>query len=270
MDVLTEARKATKRFGSFTAVSEADLTVGSGEVIGLLGANGAGKTTLIRLLLGLLLPSDGVIWLFGEAPSIRTRRRVGYVPLGAQRQVAFAVCPSHQPELLILDEPTSGVGPLGGTRLSLAEGFAALPARDFAYALVHSYLQLVDSDKSRNAILALVRSAVSNDKAAMLREFLTAGLLPAIAGRIGHPDAPLRASLVAAQLIGIATQRHVIQGTFTGPFTLGEGVDSEHLSAAYAEGFLHMTITAAAKAQARRINVTHAPAGRTVSAVTEK
>jgi ABC-2 type transport system ATP-binding protein len=162
MDVLTEARKATKRFGSFTAVSEADLTVGSGEVIGLLGANGAGKTTLIRLLLGLLLPSDGVIWLFGEAPSIRTRRRVGYVPqtlglyagltvaenwaftaaafrssgtpmpdgltgwkkelvgdlpLGAQRQVAFAVSLSHQPELLILDEPTSGVGPLGGARL---------------------------------------------------------------------------------------------------------------------------------------------------------
>lgn len=102
-----------------------------------------------------------------------------------------------------------------GLPANLAEGFAslaALPARDFAYALVHSYLQLVDSDKSRNAILALVRSAVSNEKAAaMLREFLTAGLLPAIAGRIGHPDAQLRASLVAAQLIGIATQRHVIR-----------------------------------------------------------
>ena len=48
-------------------------------------------------------------------------------------------------------------------------------------ALVRAYLQLVDSDKSRNAILALVRSAVSNDKAAaMLREFLTAELLPVI------------------------------------------------------------------------------------------
>lgn len=89
---------------------------------------------------------------------------------------------------------------------------AALPARDFAYALVRNYLRLVDSDKSRNAILALVRSAVSNEKAAaMLREFLTAALLPAIAGRIRQPDAQLRASLVAAQLIGIATQRHVIR-----------------------------------------------------------
>ena len=162
MDVLTEARQVTRRFGSFTAVSGVDLVVRRGEVVGLLGANGAGKTTLIRLLLGLLRPSDGMIRLFGEAPSIATRRRVGYVPqtlglysgltvaenwsftaaafhekgaplpavisawkkelvgslpLGAQRQVAFAVALSHQPELLVLDEPTSGVGPLNSARL---------------------------------------------------------------------------------------------------------------------------------------------------------
>ena len=53
MDILAEARQATKVFGTFTAVSAVDLTVGPGEVVGLLGANGAGKTTLIRLLLGL-------------------------------------------------------------------------------------------------------------------------------------------------------------------------------------------------------------------------
>jgi ABC-2 type transport system ATP-binding protein len=162
MDILAEASKATKVFGPFTAVSGVDLTVGRGEVVGLLGANGAGKTTLIRLLLGLLRPSDGAVRLFGSPPSIPTRRRVGYVsqalglyagltvaenwaftaaafrntgarmppsispwknelvaglPLGTQRQVAFAVALSHRPELLILDEPTSGVGPLGGARL---------------------------------------------------------------------------------------------------------------------------------------------------------
>jgi ABC-2 type transport system ATP-binding protein len=162
MDILAEAREVSRRFGAFTAVSAADLVVRREEVVGLLGANGAGKTTLIRLLLGLLQPSDGIVRLFGSLPSISTRRRVGYVPqtlglyagltvaenwtftaaafrnsgapvpdgisawknelvgglpLGAQRQVAFAVALSHQPELLILDEPTSGTGPLSSARL---------------------------------------------------------------------------------------------------------------------------------------------------------
>jgi ABC-2 type transport system ATP-binding protein len=162
VEYLAQAHRAVRRFGRFTAVSGVDLTVRPGEIVGLLGANGAGKTTLIRLLLGLLPPSEGVIHLFGEAPSIATRRRVGYVPqalglyagltvkenwdftaaafrgggqplpqdisawqgqlvgrlpLGTQRQVAFAVALSHRPELLVLDEPTSGVGPLGGARL---------------------------------------------------------------------------------------------------------------------------------------------------------
>ncbi len=162
MSALAEARRASRRFGAFTAVSAADLSVTRGEVVGLLGANGAGKTTLVRLLLGLLRPSDGAVLLFGSAPSVAARRRVGYVPqtlglyasltvaenwaftasafghsgarvpgdisawqnelvgslpLGVQRQVAFAVALSHQPELLILDEPTSGVGPLRRARL---------------------------------------------------------------------------------------------------------------------------------------------------------
>jgi AcrR family transcriptional regulator len=87
-----------------------------------------------------------------------------------------------------------------------------LPVHDRVHALIGTYLQLVDSDKSRNAILALVRSAVSNDKAAaMLREFLAAELLPVIAGLTGSLDARLRASLVAAQLIGIAMLRHVLR-----------------------------------------------------------
>ena len=57
------------------------------------------------------------------------------------------------------------------------------------------------------------------------------------------------------------------QGTFTRQFALGEGVDPEHLTAGYAEGVLRVTIPAAPKAQARRIQITHAPADdRTVSA----
>jgi len=95
---------------------------------------------------------------------------------------------------------------------ALFAGLAALPRQDFVVALVHGYLGVVDSDASRNSIIALVRSAVSNDKAAaMLREFLTAELLPVIAGFTGRSDTRLRASLIAAQLIGMAMLRHVLR-----------------------------------------------------------
>jgi AcrR family transcriptional regulator len=100
---------------------------------------------------------------------------------------------------------------LPGGLSELLGSLAVLPREDFAAALVRAYLQLVDSDGSRNAILALVRSAVSNDTAAaILRDFLTTELLPVIGRLAGQPDARLRASLVAAQLIGIAALRHVI------------------------------------------------------------
>ncbi len=159
---LAEAAGVTCTFGSFTAVSDVSISIGAGEVVGLLGANGAGKTTLIRMLLGLIAPTAGQISLLGEPPGRGTRRRIGYVPqglglyddltvaenlqfamavfggqpaapaddpafgspvpvgrlpLGLQRRAAFAQALSHQPDLLILDEPTSGVDPLGRARL---------------------------------------------------------------------------------------------------------------------------------------------------------
>jgi ABC-2 type transport system ATP-binding protein len=79
---LAEVLGATRRFGDFVAVDNIDLAVQDGEIVGLLGANGAGKTTLIRMLLGLLEPSAGEVWLFGRPPSRDTRRRLGYVPQG--------------------------------------------------------------------------------------------------------------------------------------------------------------------------------------------
>lgn len=94
----------------------------------------------------------------------------------------------------------------------LFDSLGTLPADEFAQKLVRGYLALADSHDSRNAILALVRAAVSNDKAAaMLREFITAELLTVLARRTSHEDARLRASLVAAQLIGTAVLRHVIR-----------------------------------------------------------
>jgi AcrR family transcriptional regulator len=95
---------------------------------------------------------------------------------------------------------------------ALIASLAAVPLHDFGRVLTSSYIGFIDSDDSRNAILALVRSAVSHDSAAaMLREFLTAQLLPVIIGLTTASDAQLRATLIAAQLIGIAMLRHVLR-----------------------------------------------------------
>jgi AcrR family transcriptional regulator len=100
--------------------------------------------------------------------------------------------------------------PIRVSALLAGMGGASLP--ETIEALVRGYLLLVDSDQSRNAILALVRSAVSHEQAAaMLREFLTAELLTSIAALTSLSNAPLRASLVAAQLVGIAMLRHVVR-----------------------------------------------------------
>jgi ABC-2 type transport system ATP-binding protein len=63
-----ETNGLTKRYGAITAVDHLDLTVRRGEVYGFLGPNGAGKTTTLRMLLGLIAPSDGAATVLGEPP----------------------------------------------------------------------------------------------------------------------------------------------------------------------------------------------------------
>jgi Cu-processing system ATP-binding protein len=74
----------TRRFGKQVAVSGVDLALRAGECIGLVGHNGAGKSTMIKLMLGLLRPSEGTVRVLGDNPaasaSARDRGRVGYLP----------------------------------------------------------------------------------------------------------------------------------------------------------------------------------------------
>lgn len=72
----------TRKFGSFTAVDHISFDVGQGEIFGFLGANGAGKTTAMRMLTGLLMPTEGQAHVAGynvynEAESIKNK--IGYM-----------------------------------------------------------------------------------------------------------------------------------------------------------------------------------------------
>ncbi len=156
----------TKRFGNHTAVEGFELAIPRGSIYGLLGPNGSGKTTMIRMIMGILLPDDGFIELFGAKPTFESRSRVGYLPeergvyekmkvldqlvflgeirgvdratvksralhwldrmgigewgqrkvidlsKGMQQKVQFIATVLHEPDLLILDEPFSGLDPI--------------------------------------------------------------------------------------------------------------------------------------------------------------
>lgn len=64
-----EVRGLVKRYGALTAVDGVQLTVEAGDVYGYLGPNGAGKTTSLRMMLGLIRPTEGTVRLFGRDPN---------------------------------------------------------------------------------------------------------------------------------------------------------------------------------------------------------
>jgi ABC-2 type transport system ATP-binding protein len=80
---MIEIRGLSKRYGSFTAVNNIDLTVPSGELFGFLGPNGAGKTTTLRMIAGILRPTSGSIHVGGvdiATQPIVAKSKLGFIP----------------------------------------------------------------------------------------------------------------------------------------------------------------------------------------------
>ncbi len=80
MEQLLNCQNLTKRYGYKTALDSINLTIERGRIIGLLGPNGSGKTTLIKLINGLLTPTDGLLLINGMAPGPETKKVVSYLP----------------------------------------------------------------------------------------------------------------------------------------------------------------------------------------------
>ncbi len=80
MSHLLEIKDLRKSYGDNPALRGVSLSVKAGEVFGLLGPNGAGKTTLIRILMDIIRPNSGSVWLFGEPFRRQHLDRIGYLP----------------------------------------------------------------------------------------------------------------------------------------------------------------------------------------------
>lgn len=78
-----ELISVTKRYNELVAVNDVSLTIGQGEIFGLLGPNGSGKSTTLKMLLGLVQPEEGTVMVLGlnaKNDSVAIKRLVGYAP----------------------------------------------------------------------------------------------------------------------------------------------------------------------------------------------
>lgn len=80
MSELLEIHNLTKKYGSKEALSDVNLTLEGGHIVGLLGPNGSGKTTLIKIINGLLTPNAGFAYVKGKPIGPETKKVVSYLP----------------------------------------------------------------------------------------------------------------------------------------------------------------------------------------------
>jgi len=88
-EVLLETKGLTKHFGGLAAVSQLDLYVNRGEIVGLIGPNGAGKTTVFNLITGFLRPTSGKVLFDGHDITGRKPHLIAETGIGRTFQLAY-------------------------------------------------------------------------------------------------------------------------------------------------------------------------------------
>ena len=77
---MIELKNVTKKYGEYTAIDNMSFEIQKGEIVGFLGQNGAGKTTTLKMITGILEPTDGKVLINGEKISKKTKTQIGYMP----------------------------------------------------------------------------------------------------------------------------------------------------------------------------------------------
>jgi len=88
---LVELKELSKSYGSKKALKNVDLNIEKGKIYGLLGPNGSGKTTIIKIINGLLQPTNGSILIKGKAPGIDSKKVISYLPERTYLNMNFKV-----------------------------------------------------------------------------------------------------------------------------------------------------------------------------------
>ena len=224
---MLELRHVTKRYSSIPVVEDVSFTARAGEVTGYLGPNGSGKSTTLKMITGLIEPSDGEILYHGEPiqrDRIGYKQRLGYVPeephlyphltgleylemvgqlrglperrtsekidgflrllslyedryvpmssysKGMRQKILLAAALLHNPDLILLDEPFSGLDVNSG--LILRKLIQELAARGKVVLFSSHELETVERVSSRIVILHKGR-VVANDSIEQLRELMS-------------------------------------------------------------------------------------------------
>ncbi len=202
MDIILETKNLCKKFGKQTAVNDLSLQIERNSVYGLLGPNGAGKSTTLKMIVGMLRPSDGSILFDGhtwnrrdlgeigaliESPplydnltakenlEVRTtmlglpqsrieevlrtveltdtgKKRAGQFSMGMKQRLGIALALLNHPRLLILDEPTNGLDPLGIQELR--ELIRSFPEQGITVILSSHILSEVEQTADHIGIIA--------------------------------------------------------------------------------------------------------------------